>query len=96
MEENSLLFKEMEIDLQGSHDGGGRGVLLPHSATPEIANATGEWMIPDFSAAGNTLPLVPERDVELRDSPGKKKHVVQGTWAAPTSTLEQALASPVV
>ena len=82
MLENSLHCKEMETDFQGTHDGGSGGVLFPQSSALEIANATGEWVIPGFPA-GFKLPLVPERDAELQDSPDQKKHVVQGTWADP-------------
>ena len=53
-------------------------------------------MISGFPAAGHMLPLVPERDADLQDSPDPKKHVVQGAWTTHTSTLEQALTSPVV
>ena len=34
-------------------------------------------MISGFPAAGNKLPLVPERDADLQDSPDPKKHVVR-------------------
>ena len=85
----------MDFDLQGMHEGASGGFLLPRLATPEIPSAAGKWMRHVHSVARSSLVPSGEADTGGPQSPELKKAAVHGTWVTPTSTLEQALVSPV-